>query len=352
MSKVTKIRKVRKISQRMPLVFYLTVFIFVISSVTATLLFTLYIWLIKAGLSKEWDIISIGVALLIGSIVISTFLVRGFGNQIMFRSLIQINDATKAVANGDFSQRLKIPKEKETAEICENFNEMVNKLSNNELLARDFVSNVSHQFRNPLSSIHGYVQLLENDDLTEKERAEYIEIIKDKAMSLSELVNDILELSKIEHQSAALVKDKFFLDEQLRKCVLNLETEISAKNLEVFLDFDTVEYYGNSELLKEVWINLLENAIKFSENGSNIYITLKSDSENATVTIEDEGIGMTVETKERLFDRFYRGKEAYAYSGSGLGMPMVKNVVDKHDGIIKIDSELGKGSTFTISLPM
>lgn len=340
-----------KVNRRMPLVFYLTVFIFIVSCITAALLITIYVGLINAGWNKEWDIISIGVALLIGSIIVSTFLVRGFGNKIIFGSLIQINDASKAVAAGDFSQRLEIPKEKETAEICENFNEMVNKLGNNELLARDFVSNVSHQFRNPLSSIHGYVQLLESENITEEEKQEYIAIIKEKSIELTELVNDILELSRIEHQSGALIKEKFYIDEQIRKSIINSNAALKNKNIELDLDLDNVEFYGNAELLKEVWNNLIDNAIKFSNNNGVIRIKLRKEENNAVIKITDHGIGMSQETLKRLYERFYRGKEAYSYDGSGLGMAMVKSVLDKHNGAINVSTELGKGTTFTIELP-
>ncbi len=340
-----------KINRRMPSVFYLTVFIFIVSCITATFLITIYVGLINAGLNKEWDIISIGVALLIGSIIVSTFLVRGFGNKIIFGSLKQINDASKAVAAGDFSQRLQIPKEKETAEICENFNEMVNKLGNNELLARDFVSNVSHQFRNPLSSIHGYVQLLESKNISEEEKSEYISIIKEKSIELTELVNDILELSRIEHQSGALIKEKFYIDEQIRKCILNSKAAQKNKNIEFDLDLENVEFFGNAELLKEVWNNIIDNAIKFSDNDGVIRIELRQITNKAVVKIIDNGIGMSEETLNRLYERFYRGKEAYSYDGSGLGMSMVKSVLDKHNGVINVSSQIGKGTAFTIELP-
>ena len=340
-----------KVNRRMPLVFYLTVFIFIVSCITAALLITIYVGLINAGWNKEWDIISIGVALLIGSIIVSTCLVRGFGNKIIFGSLKQINDASKAVAAGDFSQRLEIPKEKETAEICENFNEMVDKLGNNELLARDFVSNVSHQFRNPLSSIHGYVQLLESENITEEEKQEYIAIIKEKSIELTELVNDILALSRIEHQSGALIKEKFYIDEQIRKSIINSNAALKNKNIELDLELENVEFYGNAELLKEVWNNLIDNAIKFSNNNGVIRIELRKEENNAVIKITDHGIGMSQETLKRLYERFYRGKEAYSYDGSGLGMAMVKSVLDKHNGAINVSTELGKGTTFTIELP-
>jgi redox-regulated HSP33 family molecular chaperone/HAMP domain-containing protein len=173
---------IKKVKQKMPMVFYLSVFIFAISCVTAIIAFFLYVIFVNAGFMTEITLIWLVLVLLFGSVVISTSLVRGLGNKIIFGSLRQITRASKAVANGDFSQRLEPPREKEIAELCDSFNEMVNKLGTNELLARDFISNVSHQFRTPISSIHGYAQLLEDDSISTEEKLEYIEVIKDLHM--------------------------------------------------------------------------------------------------------------------------------------------------------------------------
>ena len=202
------------------MVFYLTVFIFAISCITAIIAFFLYVIFVYAGFMTEITLIWLVLVLLFGSAVISTSLVRGLGNKIIFGSLRQITRASKAVANGDFSQRLEPPREKEIAELCDSFNEMVDKLGSNELLARDFVSNVSHQFRTPLASIHGYAQLLEDDSLTDEEKREYIDVIKEKSISLSNLINDVLELSRLEHLSASIERELFSIDEQHRKCVI------------------------------------------------------------------------------------------------------------------------------------
>jgi len=338
------------VGKKMPMVFYLTLFIFVVCCITAVMLFIVYACLYNLGLVEELNIVWASVILLIGSIVISTSLVRGFGNRILFGSLRQINAAAKAVANGDFSQRLEVPKEKETAEICINFNEMVDKLGNNELLARDFVSNVSHQFRTPLSSIHGYAQLLESDDLSKEERIEYISVIEEKALTLSDLINDILELSRLEHQSAAISKEEFSIDEQITKCVLSMEKQLTDKNMEVELNLEPSKYYGNKELLNEVWNNLLENAIKFTDEKGIIVISVKSAEDGLVVSFKDNGCGMSEETKSRLFDRFYRGKEVQGRYGSGLGLSMVKSILQKHDATIHVNSELSKGSEFIITL--
>ena len=345
-------RKMNKVREKTSMVVYLTLFIFVISCITSALLICTYLLLIKMNLMPELHIVWSVVILLFCSIAISTCLVRGLGNRILYRSLRQIITASKAVANGDFTQRLESPREKEVAEICDSFNEMVDKLGNNEMLARDFISNVSHQFKTPISSIHGYAQLLERDDLSDEERAEYIKIIKEKSIALSKLINDILELSRLEHLSTAIPKELFSVDEQLRKCVLSMEDMLSEKEIEIVLELQSVKYLGCRELLNEVWSNLLENAIKFTDKGGKITIILDCDFDRVKVIVRDNGIGMNSETKDRMYDRFYRGKEVHNRQGSGLGMAMVKSIIAKHGGSIAVKSELGKGSEFTVLLPL
>ncbi|MBR5286938.1 MAG: HAMP domain-containing histidine kinase, partial [Clostridia bacterium] len=284
---------IEKVKQKMPMVFYLSVFIFATSCVTAIIAFFLYVIFVNAGFMTEITLIWLVLVLLFGSVVISTSLVRGLGNKIIFGSLRQITRASKAVANGDFSQRLEPPREKEIAELCDSFNEMVNKLGTNELLARDFISNVSHQFRTPIASIHGYAQLLEDDSISTEEKLEYIEVIKEKSISLSNLINDVLELSRLEHLSASIEKELFSIDEQLRKCIISFADRLDEKKIDISLELQTVNYLGCKELLAEVWNNLIENAIKFSTDGGKIVVDLNSNFDNIYISVQDFGICMS-----------------------------------------------------------
>ena len=345
-------RRIRQVKDKMPMVFYLTVFIFAVNCITAIFMFFAYLGISKIDIRPELNIGWIVLIILIASIVLSTFLVRGLGNRIIFRSIRQIIDASKAVAAGDFTQRLAEPREKEIAEICTSFNEMVSILGNNELLARDFISNVSHQFRTPLASIHGYAQLLESDDITDAERLEYIDIIEEKSISLTEMINDILELSRLEHLSSAITKENFSLDEQIYKCIISFDDKLKEKGLEVDLDIVPAKYCGNQELLAEVWKNLIENAIKFSNENDTITVKIENNFEDVKVSVSDNGIGMSLETQMHIFDRFYRGKEAHGFQGTGLGLSMVKSIIDKHEGFIEVYSEAGKGTKFVVTLPI
>ena len=344
-------KRIKQVKEKMPMVFYLSVFIFVINGFTSSILFVIYLRLAKGEIRFEQDLAWFVLIILVASIVVSTFIVRGLGNRIIFRSIRQIIDASKAVAEGDFSQRLEEPREKEVAEICKSFNEMVDRLGNNELLARDFISNVSHQFKTPLASIHGFAQLLESEDLSDAEKQEYVSVIKDKSIAMSDMINDILELSRLEHLNYDIKKATFSLDEQIQKCILLYDDELKEKGLEVELQIKATDCYGNVELLAEVWKNLIENAIKFSQENGVIKIITESGFDYVLVTVQDDGIGMSLDTQMHIFDRFFRGKEAQTYKGTGLGLSIVKSIVDKHDGEIKIYSELREGSKFVVKLP-
>lgn len=337
---------------KLPTVLGVLAIIFTISIITVTVSLIVYIWLLKNEIIYEHNLCFSFITVLLCSIASALVLIKGFGKRVVYSELYPITELTKEASDGMFSQRIYVPKDKYVAKICKSLNDMLDSLDSNELIARDFLSNVSHQFRTPLASIRGYAQLLESGDLSESERLEYIGIIEEKAMALSELVTDILELSRLEHQSADITKEYFQVDEQIRKCLLAMENRISEKNIEVELTLNSVKLLGNKELLKEVWMNLLENAIKFSETGGMIKISLDSSFDNLVFVIADNGIGMSLETSLKMCDRFYRGAEAADYYGSGLGMSMVKDIVTKHDGTISVKSEIGKGSEFTVTLPL
>ena len=181
---------------------------------------------------------------------------------------------------------------------------------------------------------------------------EYIEVIKEKSISLSNLINDVLELSRLEHLSASIEKELFSIDEQLRKCIISFADRLDEKKIDISLELQTVNYLGCKELLAEVWNNLIENAIKFSTDGGKIVVDLNSNFDNIYISVQDFGIGMSDETKDRMFDRFYRGKEVRDINGCGLGMSMVKNIISKHGGEIRVESELGKGSKIIVVLPV
>lgn len=338
---------------KLPLVAYLAFFTFAIMVAASILVFIVSIIGDRMDL---WNYAGIRFTVmlaifLIGSVVLSTIIVFLLGNHTILRSIRSVSQASKQVAKGDFSQHLTIvPREKELRALVINFNDMVKQLGNQEMLANDFIANVSHEFKNPLSAIQGYAQLLESDNIAHDTKAEYINLISEKTNTLSDLVSDILQLSKLDNQSIEINKTTFRLDEQIRKSILMLEKEWTLKSIDFNLKLNETSYLGSEYLVGEIWHNIIENAIKFSDYSSTISIKLKGNKKNISVTISDNGIGMDNETTNRIFDKFYQ-KNHSVFKGNGLGLCIVRKIVELHKGTISVNSYLNEGTTFVISLP-
>ncbi|MBO4988870.1 MAG: HAMP domain-containing histidine kinase [Clostridia bacterium] len=261
-----------------------------------------------------------------------------------------LNQSLQSVSSGSFSTKIeaktKIPP---IDEMYENFNRMAEELQNTEILRSDFVANVSHEFKTPLTAIEGYAMLLQRENIPKEKQEEYLKKIIDNAKNLSVLTGSILRLSKLE-QKAILKKTTFSLDEQIREVIVCLETEWEKKEIEFRLDLPSVSYTGDKELLFEVWYNLLSNAIKFSGPNGTIGVTLE-EKDTLQVTVSDEGIGMDEETQKRIFEKFYQGDKAHSQAGNGLGLAIVKKIISLSGGTIEVSSAPNKGSTFTVRLP-
>lgn len=261
-----------------------------------------------------------------------------------------LSQAMQKVSKGDFSVRLPVKREDELGMLSNNFNQMVQELGSIEYLQKDFISNVSHEFKTPIASVSGYATLLKSSELTQEEREEYIDIIISESQRLSRLSQNLLRLSKLENQHKMESTELFSLDEQLRMSVVLLEPEWAKKEIEWDLDLDEMTYAGEAELLQQVWINILNNAIKFSFEGGKISLKLYQ-TDMIKVKITDEGIGMTQDVQSRVFDKFYQGDSSHSEDGNGLGLALAKRIVDLFSGSIQIRSAPDKGTTFTISLP-
>ena len=265
----------------------------------------------------------------------------------------QILEATERIAAGDFSVRL-IPRHGYSGYdqydvIMENLNTMAAELQKSEVLKTDFVSNVSHELKTPLTVIRSYAQLLreETDPIL---REKYAETLIQAANRLSGLTSNILQLSKLENQKILPEKKKFRLDESLAECILNFEDVLEKKNIEVSCDMEETEVFSSQSYLELVWNNLLSNAVKFTDEGGMVAITLKKIGMNAVVTVSDTGCGISAEAGARLFDKFYQGDTSHAHEGNGLGLALVKKVIDILGGEISVKSEKGKGSTFIVTI--
>lgn len=259
----------------------------------------------------------------------------------------------REVAKGNFDVSVRLPyHSEELGELERNFNRMTAELRSNEYLRKDFISGVSHQLKTPLSILHGYADLLVQGDLTETERQEYTAYVAEESVRLTELIDNMLRLSRIDHRQISPKAETFSLSEQLRQAVLKLEPRWSARSIVPEPELEEIDYTGDAELLSQVWLNLLDNAVKFSPEGGTIGITLRRSDTAVTCSIRDEGPGMDAETLSRVFEQFYQADTGRQGEGTGLGLPLAKRIAELHGGSIRAESSPGKGACFTVTLPL
>jgi signal transduction histidine kinase len=271
------------------------------------------------------------------------------------RPVKKITSAAEKVMNGDLSVRIEKEKSIDLNDsfniVIEYFNRMVQELSGMETLRTDFISNVSHEQKTPLTVMQNYGTLLQRPDLPESERLEYAKAITDSARSLANMVGNILKLNKLENQTIYPDTQVYDLGAQLGECLVGLEEVWDKKGLEIEADLDeNVRIKADPELLTLVWNNLFSNAIKFTEPGGTVSVSLKTHGNYAVVEVTDTGCGISPEVGQHMFEKFYQGDTSHATKGNGLGLALVKRVIDITGGDISVVSEVGIGSTFTVIL--
>ena len=282
-------------------------------------------------------------------------LIDGVQRKIMIeRPVKKILAATEELAKGNFKARAEdisvIPGRNEFDIIAENINKMAQELSGIETLRTDFVSNVSHEIKTPLSVIGNYSTMLQSPDITEEKRLEYARAISDATGRLSELITNILKLNKLENQQIYPDKETYNLGEQLAECIVGFEDIWEKKNIELDTDIDDdLQITADKELLSLVWNNLLSNAFKFTEDGGTVKVTAHRANGRVRVEVSDTGCGISEETGKHIFDKFYQGDTSHATKGNGLGLALVKRVIDICEAEIAVKSVLGKGTSFTVS---
>lgn len=286
------------------------------------------------------------------TVVIATTIVAVISRKVV-SPVVELSNATKQIASGNFDIKIKDwGRKDELGQLTRNFMRMAQGLKTNEYLAKDFISNVSHEFRTPLAIISGYTRLLESEGITREERRDYTLKIQSETERLTKLVSNILNLSKLDNQKIQEQPQLFSLDEQIRQAVLTLEPQWRDKGIRMHVDLPGINYLGNEDLLAQVWNNLLSNAVKFTGKKGVISVKLRFDERKVCVEIADSGIGMDAVTQERAFERFYQGDRSRTGQGNGLGLALVKQILDLLGGGISIDSEPGAGAVFTVYLPV
>jgi signal transduction histidine kinase len=270
--------------------------------------------------------------------------------------IVELSKAAEQIAAGNFDVQLNFRERAagrtlEYQELQRNFNLMVKELKSNEYLRKDFISNVSHEFKTPLSIIGGYAKLLQSGNLSEGEQREYAGFIAGETERLTEMTGNLLRLSRLDNQKILEKKRAFSLDEQIRQTILQLEPKWSAKNLGFDVALAEVSFTGDEDLLSCIWFNLLDNAVKFSAPGGGVSVSLRKENGTAAARFENGGAGVSEETAARAFELFYQQEGEHRKEGSGLGLALAKRVVELHGGRIFMETTSGGQVAFTVELP-
>ena len=271
------------------------------------------------------------------------------------RPVRRIIKGAEKIMRGDFSARIEplpgLVGEDGFDIIIDYFNRMAEELSGVETLRTDFIANVSHELKTPLAVMQNYGTILQSPDLSDEQRMEYAKAITEQSRRLADLITNILKLNRLENQQIYPTAKRYNLGEQLAECLLNFESTWEKKDIDIETGLEEEVFVeSDDELLSLVWNNLFSNALKFTEPGGAVSVTLKTDGDFATVKVADTGYGISPETGKHIFEKFYQGDTSHATQGNGLGLALVKRVVDIVGGNISVESEVGKGSTFTVKI--
>lgn len=293
------------------------------------------------------------LAFYVFSFIIATVLTLYISRYIL-SPVEQLSDASKKVAHGDFTVQIPLDSDSDELNVTiSNFNSMVRELRSIETLRDDFIANVSHEFKTPLSAIEGYAMLLQEKNLGDKEREECARKILQSTARLNDLTGNILLLSKLDNQNYPQENTTFSLDEQIRQAILMFESVWTKKQIDIDCDMPDVSFVGPQSLLNHVWINLIGNAVKFvkGDGSGRITVRLTPNEKNVVVTVADNGIGMDEKTIAHIFEKFYQGDTSRRSSGNGLGLALCKKIVESLHGTITAKGTPGEGSVFTVVLP-
>jgi two-component system, OmpR family, phosphate regulon sensor histidine kinase PhoR len=265
-----------------------------------------------------------------------------------------IVEALEKIAKGDFSVRLDSanPDNQMVGVLANSINNMALELEQMENLRQEFISNVSHEIQSPLTSIGGFAQALQNDQLSAEERHHYLSIIETESRRVSRITEDLLRLAALESEHAKFEPKIYRLDRQVRSLILACEPQWVEKELDFNVSLDEIEIMADEDLLSQVWTNLIHNSIKFTPQGGKVWIDLKQQGTVIEFRIRDSGIGIAAEDRARIFERFYKADRSRTRSngGSGLGLAIAKKIVELHGGEIGVESDAGIGTTFSVRL--
>lgn len=285
------------------------------------------------------------------SAVLGTIMIL-FAVRSVVKPIKLLSRAAKDVAKGDFEIEVEVKSTDEIGQLTTDFNLMTKELRNIDIMRKDFVSNVSHEFKTPITSIKGFAKLIRDGELSNDQLLEYSEIIVDESERLSLLSSNLLKISELDSKVIREQSKMFSLDEQIRKTILILENSWSKKEIEFDIELEKTFITGDEHLLHEVWLNLIQNAIKFSEQKGVIKIGLYKEEDTVKVEITDHGTGIAEIDKEHIFKRFYTGDKSRSKHGNGLGLVIAKKIVEISNGKIYFESSPEDGTSFFVELPL
>ena len=326
-----------------------TIIVFCILMITMMVVGIAVYFLANAGIIGVPNLGALLLTIAVASIIVGT-IISVFLGKIPMRPVYKLIYALNSLATGNYDTRLSMNVPKVGTDLEESFNILAEELQNTEMLRSDFVNNFSHEFKTPLVSIKGFARLLQKGSLPEEKKKEYIDIISAESSRLADMATKVLDLTKLENQNILTDVSEYNVSEQLRESILLLERKWLEKELEISADFEEYQIHGNQEMLKQVWINLIDNAIKFSPSGGAIGVSVTRNADCIMVMVSNGGAPIKEEEKERIFQKFYQGDTSHTSQGNGIGLAIVRRIVELHDGEVWVDST-EEQTTFTVKLP-
>ncbi len=340
------------------LMFFISALVFLTLMAAILISIALAVLLIRTGVIVDLETATLTpeesfLLLAVISLIIGSLVTTVLGGLVM-RPVNRLINLTKRLASGDYSARLDLGRfvkaSRSLTEVEDSINAMARELESTQMLRSDFVNNFSHEFKTPIVSIAGFAKLLNRGNLTEQQKQEYLAIIEAESLRLSDMATNVLDLTRVENQTILTDVDTYNLSEQLRSCILLLEHKWSKKDLDLDLEFGEYMIRGNEELLKQVWINLLDNAVKFTPDGHAIRVKVEENEKTLQVSVINTGSQIPRDKQGKIFHKFYQADESHATQGNGVGLAIVERITQLHGGAATVHSE-NDVTAFTVTLP-
>ena len=328
------------------------IFFFALVLVNSAILILIITGVYRPELHGYSGIAMFMVTMSVASLIVGA-IAAGIIVHIPLKPINRLISSIDSLASGDYSVRIKqkgiLKKMPLFVELTDSFNTLAEELQNTEMFRSDFVNNFSHEFKTPIVSIAGFAKLLKKGNVTEEQRQEYLSIIEEESLRLSQMATAVLNLTKIENQEILTDVKNYNLSEQIRTCILMLEEKWAEKNLNLIVNFDEYDIEANEDMLKQVWLNLIDNAIKFVPENGTVEVSVQTEEKHIKVCVFNSGSFVPEESRDKIFNKFYQADESHYSHGNGIGLAVAKKIIELHKGEIQVFSD-DKGTYFTVIL--